>query len=511
MRALVRSLRHLRRLTQHRSEGGHTSINRVTRQQNAVILCSSTSRSLSSLSTTLRRNDEASRFMSPGVEILRNMFSTIAADSIKDVPQSGPMAEYEKRIASGELVDGDSFQVDTIQQLQRLYEDLVENEEACQLDRYQSSEKSGRSRWLWSRLMAPPTSHAPVKGLYLYGGVGTGKTMLMDLFYEQLPANWRKKRIHFHDFMLNVHSRLQMHKGVSDPLDMVAAEISDEAIILCLDEFMVTDVADAMLLNRLFKHLFSKGVILVSTSNRPPDQLYEGGLQRNLFLPFIATLKDRCIAHPIGSAVDYRQLGSAEEGFYFVGDRCSTVLKEKFQSLIGDEEPTPQTVEVVMGRKLQVPLGAHGCAYFTFEDLCDRPIGAADYFGLFKRFHTLAVDGVPKFGFHNRAAAYRFVTLVDVMYENKARLLCTAEARPLELFENIVTVAEAQRSSPRSSRSSKSDNPDLCVDNELGFAKDRTISRLTELNSREYLEEFEAKLRQQPLQVVDDGGDVVLA
>ncbi|KAF6986017.1 hypothetical protein CFC21_003815 [Triticum aestivum] len=321
-------------------------------------------------------------------------------------------------------------------------------------------------------------------------------------------SNWRKKRIHFHDFMLNVHSRLQMHKGVSDPLDMVAAEISDEAIILCLDEFMVTDVADAMILNRLFRHLFSKGVILVSTSNRAPDQLYEGGLQRNLFLPFIDTLKERCISHPIGSAVDYRQLGSAGEGFYFIGNDCSTVLKQKFQSLIGDEEPTPQTVEVVMGRHLQVPLGANGCAYFQFEDLCDRPIGAADYFGLFKKFHTLAVEGVPKFGYHNRTAAYRFVTLVDVMYENKARLLCTAEAEPIELFENIVTVAEAQKSAPRSSRSRKSDDPDLCVDNELGFAKDRTISRLTELNSREYLEDFEAKW-QQPLH--DDGGDVVLA
>uniref|UniRef100_A0A8R7P7L1 Lactation elevated protein 1 n=1 Tax=Triticum urartu TaxID=4572 RepID=A0A8R7P7L1_TRIUA len=229
-------------------------------------------------------------------------------------------------------------------------------------------------------------------------------------------SNWRKKRIHFHDFMLNVHSRLQMHKGVSDPLDMVAAEISDEAIILCLDEFMVTDVADAMILNRLFRHLFSKGVILVSTSNRAPDQLYEGGLQRNLFLPFIDTLKERCISHPIGSAVDYRQLGSAGEGFYFIGNDCSTVLKQKFQSLIGDEEPTPQTVEVVMGRHLQVPLGANGCAYFQFEDLCDRPIGAADYFGLFKKFHTLAVEGVPKFGYHNRTAAYRFVTLVDVCF-----------------------------------------------------------------------------------------------
>ncbi|XP_062195550.1 uncharacterized protein LOC133898814 [Phragmites australis] len=507
MRSVFRSLHQLRRVTQHHAER-HSSSNRLIRQQSALVLCSSTSRSLN----TLHHNVEITRFTSPAVKLFRSMFSTIAADSIKDIGRAGPMVEYERRIASGELVDGDSFQVDTIQQLQRLYEELIENEEACQLDRYKSSEKSGRSRWLWSRLITQPSTYAPVKGLYLYGGVGTGKTMLMDLFYEQLPANWRKKRIHFHDFMLNVHSCLQMHKGVSDPLDVVAAEISDEAIILCIDEFMVTDVADAMILNRLFRHLFSKGVILVSTSNRAPDKLYEGGLQRDLFLPFIDTLKERCIVHPIGSAVDYRQLGFAEKGFYFVEKHYSTLFKQKLQSLIGDKEPRPQTVEVVMGRKLQVPLGANGCAYFPFEDLCDRPLGAADYFGLFKKFHTLALDGVPKFGYSNRTAAYRFVTLIDVMYENKARLLCTAEAAPIELFENIVTVAEAQKNSPRSSRSQKSDDPDLCVDNELGFAKDRTISRLTEVNSREYLEDFEARLQQQqPLQGVDNGGDVVLA
>jgi predicted ATPase len=283
---------------------------------------------------------------------------------------------------------------------------------------------------------------------------------------------------------------LQKHKGLSDPLEVVAQEIAHDAILLCLDEFMVTDVADALILNRLFGHLFSNGVILVATSNRNPDKLYEGGLQRDLFLPFISSLKERSVVHEIGSAVDYRKLTSAEQGFYFIGKDLSTLLKQKFRQLIGDNVVArPQVVEVVMGRKLQIPLGANGCAYFPFEELCDRPLGAADYFGLFKKFHTLALDEIPVFGLHNRTAAYRFVTLVDVMYENRARLLCTAEANPQELLEKIITISEAKSMGPRtSSRSRKNDVTELCVDNELGFAKDRTISRLTEMNSKEYLE-----------------------
>ncbi|KAG0556196.1 hypothetical protein KC19_11G033800 [Ceratodon purpureus] len=411
-----------------------------------------------------------------------------ASTSGDDEYNAGPLAEYERRIAAGELKSGDEFQEETLQKLQDLYENLMRDAYDIGLDKDspRSSQRNSGGGWLFKHFMSKSIIPSP-KGLYLYGGVGTGKTMLMDMFYEQLPKTWRKRRIHFHDFMLGVHSRLQKSRGMTDPLELVAEEIAEESILLCIDEFMVTDVADALILNRLFDHLFKNGIVMVSTSNRAPSKLYEGGLQRDLFLPFIAKLKERCVIHEIGSATDYRRLTAAETGFYFMGPESSETLRKLFLAELNGEEARPTTVEVIMGRKLKVPLAGAGCAYFQFHELCEMPLGAADFFGLFKNFHTLALDNVPIFGSHNRSSAYRFVTLVDVMYEHRARFMCSAEGSPKELFDKVVTRADAPRKSD--ARSTRVEDADLLVDDELGFAKDRTMSRLTEMHSKEYLKE----------------------
>jgi len=293
--------------------------------------------------------------------------------------------------------------------------------------------------------------------------------------------------------------------------------------VLCLDEFMVTDVADAMILKRLFQHLFDCGLVLVrnicrapsllpliparermqvSTSNRAPDKLYEGGLQRPLFLPFIELLKQRCEVHDIQGAQDYRMLArKLATPLYFTGPKASFELHCVLRILGPGETPQPATIDVAMGRTLRVPLAAGKVASFSFSALCEQPVAAADYIALCQRYHTILIDGVPSFVADNRAAAYRLVTLVDVAYEHRVRLVFAAAGPPAELFRRIKTQADY--------RAASASAEEICVDDNVGFAKDRTISRITEMGTLPYAREHAQRYAPELLPSLPDEAAVV--
>ncbi|KAL4424629.1 hypothetical protein ABPG77_002247 [Micractinium sp. CCAP 211/92] len=419
--------------------------------------------------------------------------------------EGGPIAAYKEGRLRG-LFRKDERQELTISKLQQLYEELKERmggERSLRkgrgltlLDAAPAAKPSsggwfsglfgGREESTAAAAAAPAA-----RGLYMYGGVGVGKTMLMDLLAKNAPTYFQLERTHFHDFMIEVHQRLRHFASKPDPLTHVADEIADETKVLCLDEFFVTDVADAMILHRLFGRLWDRGLTLVATSNRHPDALYEGGLQRNLFLPFIHRLKEQCLVHDMESQTDYRKLAQHHRGLYFVTPSREEDLYERFMELANGQPVRREWVDVAMGRQLELPRAGGCVALFTFDELCNRPLGAADYIALANAKHTLALSGVPIFTAANRQAAYRFVTLVDVLYEHRVRFLCSAEALPFELFENMQTNAEARQAaaggSSTSGRAGANSSSLIVVDDNLGFAKDRTVSRLTEMQSEEYL------------------------
>lgn len=308
--------------------------------------------------------------------------------------------------------------------------------------------------------------------------------------------------------MLDVHARLRARSHVPDPLRAVAADLapgssSSTPTVLCLDELFVHDVADAAILSRLFACLWAeRGLVLVATSNRAPDALYENGLQRVLFLPFIASLKKRCVVHDMCSPVDYRKLAHAHRGLWFARPdwpEPDAELEARFREVVaapgchaGEEDdnggaspspppaPAPRSVSVMMGRELRVPLAGGSAAFFPFADLCGKALGSADFIALCENFHTLALSDVPLFGNDNAAAAARFVALVDTAYDHRIRLFASARGQPADLFAKVVSQAEA--------KSAGSSLPaDALVDDNLAFAKERTISRLLEAQSLSYL------------------------
>jgi cell division protein ZapE len=311
----------------------------------------------------------------------------------------------------------------------------------------------------------------PIKGLYIWGQVGRGKTMIMDLFFEAVPVPLaRKRRIHFHGFMADVHARIHKYrqdlkagkvKG-EDPIAPVAADLAKKSALLCFDEFAVTDIADAMILGRLFTALFELGVVVVATSNVVPDRLYENGLNRALFVPFIHLLEERMDVIELVSRTDFRLEKLSNEPVYHVPNDANSkrALDRAFKTLTGVERGRESFIEV-LGRKVHVPQRAHGVARFRFADLCEQPLGATDYLEIAREFHTLVIDDIPVMDESKRNEAKRFINLIDALYDRHVKLVVSAAAEPTELY--------------------------LGKSGHEAFQFDRTVSRLIEMRSTEYL------------------------
>ncbi|WP_422371824.1 cell division protein ZapE [Hoeflea sp.] len=337
---------------------------------------------------------------------------------------------YASRTASGELSQ-DPAQARLAKRLDVLLDDVANRRLA---------KKSSALGWMFGRKSRPDK---PPRGLYVHGAVGRGKTMLMDMFFELVPAK-RKRRAHFHDFMADAHARIHAHRQKlkagetkeTDPVPPVASDLIDEAWVLCFDEFSVTDIADAMLLSRLFEQLFKRGCVLVATSNVEPSNLYRDGLNRQLFLPFVDILKEHVDVLDLDARTDYRMEAATRLPVYHQldGGDNGSAMDDAWERVTSGKQVAPSTVEV-KGRSVPVPKAAAGAARFSFADLCEAPLGASDYAAIAGRYHTLFVDRVPVMGPANRNAAKRFITLIDTLYDRKSRLFLSAQAAPEGLYE----------------------------------------------------------------------------
>jgi cell division protein ZapE len=306
------------------------------------------------------------------------------------------------------------------------------------LDQHRLARKSSSLGWLFGKR---EQAGAPLRGLYVYGEVGRGKTMLMDLFFET-SAVIRKRRVHFHEFMSDVHERVHVYRqeikdgegNEHDPIQRTAAAIAEESWLLCFDEFHVTDIADAMILGRLFTRLFELGVVMVATSNLAPGDLYKDGLNRALFLPFIALLERHCEVVRLEARIDFRLEKLTGVPTWYVPDdaKADTALDNAWRRLAGDAGVPHELV--VKGHVVRVPKAAMGVARFSFNDLCGQPLAAADYLRIAHDFHTIIVDHIPVMGHSQRNEAKRFIILIDTLYDHAVKLLASAQAQPDEVY-----------------------------------------------------------------------------
>ena len=356
-----------------------------------------------------------------------------------------PKQRYQNDLAR-EGFAADDAQAFAVDQLEDLFHRLV-------------ARNNGKKGGLLAKLLK--SAQAPEKGLYFWGGVGRGKTFLMDSFYESLPFE-KKMRIHFHRFMRRVHQDLDLHKGKANPLDTVAESIASEARVICFDEFFVSDITDAMILALLLEGLFQRGVTLVATSNIIPDLLYRDGLQRERFLPAIDLLNRHCQVVNVDGGRDYRLRALEKAELYYspLGDAAERAIRQTFDSLVVLEGEIKADVALdIEGRQIPARMVAEDLVWFDFAAICEGPRSQNDYIEVAREFHAVLISNVPQFGPANDDAARRFINLVDEFYDRSVKLALSAAAPVDELYSG----------------------------GRLGFEFQRTESRLLEMQSREYL------------------------
>ncbi len=364
---------------------------------------------------------------------------------------NGPLAIYNAELANGNL-SADPAQAKLMLSFQRLYMDLTTT----------TSVKSLRSASVLQRLLgkiSSPTSIAPPLGLYVWGGVGRGKTHLTDMFFESLPMQ-KKIRLHYHRFMQRVHHQLRDLGDVEGPLERIADSLAKEAKVICLDEMHINDITDAMLMHGLLNRLFERGVALVTTSNVPPTGLYRDGLQRERFLAAIALMEQHCEVLELATDTDYRLRTLSQAKIYHVpvDHRGEQQLAKSFSQLVPTAVVGTNTLDINQRAMIVQAIG-EGVVWFSFEELCETARSKDDYIELAREFHTILISGVPQFGQDDGDAARRFVNLIDEFYDRNVKLIVTAAVEPEQLYAG----------------------------KRLAFEFERTASRLREMRSHDYL------------------------
>ena len=356
--------------------------------------------------------------------------------------------KYREMISTG-LVKSDQFQIEVLVKLDAFIDLIqIKNKKTSVLNYFSKTLDRGKQK-------------SQSDGLYLYGSVGTGKSMLMDIFFESVKEK-KKTKLHFHTFMQQIHESIDIErqKGITDPISSVSVNFAKNVVLLCLDEFQITDIADAMIVGRLFTKLIEEGVFIVTTSNRNPDDLYKNGLNRQLFIPFIDLFKEKLEIVRIRNATDYRREKLAGYPVYFFPINKKTKIGfDEIWSQLVEQTPTVLSLEV-KGRKIELPNYHNGICKITFSALCEKPLGAADYLKMCDYLKVLFIENIPLLDSKGPDCAKRFVVLIDTLYEKNVKIICLAGSKPENLYRKGIG----------------------------SFEFSRTVSRLYEMQSEEWLD-----------------------